>query len=93
MQNLKKRYRSSHYGSAVMNTTSIHEDMDLIPGLTQWVKDLVLLWDVVWVADEAWILRCCSCGIGWQFVALIQPLASDLPYAMGVALKKKIQNR
>ena len=27
----------------LMNTTSIHEDRDLIPGLTQWVKDLVLL--------------------------------------------------
>ena len=35
---------SSHYGSVVMNLTSILEDMDLIPGLTQWVKDLALLW-------------------------------------------------
>ena len=30
-------------GSAVVNLTSIHEDMDLIPDLTQWVKDLALL--------------------------------------------------
>ena len=28
----------------LVNPTSIHEDMGLIPGLTQWVKDLTLLW-------------------------------------------------
>ena len=27
----------------VKNPTSIHKDMGLNPGLTQWVKDLVLL--------------------------------------------------
>ena len=26
----------------VKNSTSIQEDLDLIPGLAQWVKDLVL---------------------------------------------------
>ena len=33
---------SSCCGSVVTNLTGIHEDMGLIPGLFQWVKDLVL---------------------------------------------------
>ena len=35
---------SSHCGSVVMNPTTVHEDAGLIPGPTQWVKDLALLW-------------------------------------------------
>ena len=34
---------SSHCGSVVTNTTSNHEDVGLIPGLAQWVKDSVML--------------------------------------------------
>ena len=33
---------SSHCGAAETNLTSIHEDLGLVPGLTQWVKDPVL---------------------------------------------------
>ena len=33
---------SSFCGSVIMNPTITHEDPGLIPGLTQWVKDLAL---------------------------------------------------
>ena len=33
---------SSHYGSVEMNLTSIHENVGLIPGFAQRVKDLAL---------------------------------------------------
>ena len=41
------RGRCSHHVSVVINLTGIHEDVGLIPGPTQWVKDLALLWAVV----------------------------------------------
>ena len=40
------------------------------------------------VTDEAWIQSCCGFGIGQQLQLCIHPLAWELPYAMGVALKK-----
>ena len=38
-----KVFRSSRCGSEEINLTSIHKDVGLIPGLTQCIKDLVLL--------------------------------------------------
>ena len=73
--------RSSHRGLAVMNPTRIHEDMGLIPGLTQWVKDAHCHeLCVMQVVDEAWIPCCCGCG--WE-----------LPCATGAALKNKQTNK
>ena len=54
------------------NQTRNHEVIGSIPGLTQWVKDLALLW--LWCRLEA--------------TAPIRPLAWEPPYASGVALKK-----
>ena len=48
----------------MVNPTKIHENVDLTPGLTQWVKDPALPQAVVWVTNMAQIWHCCGCGRG-----------------------------
>ena len=85
----KRKIRSSHRCSALMNPTSIYEDAGLIPGLAQWIKDPMLLGAVVQVVDAAriWALLWLWCRL--IAIGPIGLLAWELPYVAGIDLKRK----
>ena len=63
----------------VKNLASLHEDVCLILGLAQWIKDP----DAAQVTDPALLWLCCR--LAAAAAAAIGTLVWELPYATGVA--------
>ena len=64
----------------------LHEDVGSIPGPAQRVKDPVALQATAVFKDAAQIWCCCACGVGLQLQLWFD---LELPYAAGVAIKRK----
>ena len=89
----RKRKKSSHGSSVVMNSTIIHEGVGSIPSPAQWVKgsSVAMSCDVGHRHSSDPELLWLWCRLA--AAALIQPLAWELPYVAGMALKKQKNNK
>ena len=48
-------FRSSRCGSVETNPRNIHEDVGLIPGLAQWVKNPIWCCRELWRRSQMWL--------------------------------------
>ena len=62
---------------------TVCEDVGLIPGLAQQVKDLAMLQAIEQVKVASQIQSYCGCSIGLQLQLCFDPLAQELPYVTG----------
>ena len=75
--------------SKIRTQHSVCEDVCLIPGLAQWVKDPAWPWAVASVAGVARIWCCCGCLVDLQLQLQFRPLTRHYLHAAGMALKKE----